>query len=48
MESSSSYFYRATVEPQVPVRLKQDDVITMGTTELEVHISDFDDTENQV
>jgi pSer/pThr/pTyr-binding forkhead associated (FHA) protein len=34
------------VEPQVPQRLKEDDKITLGTCELQVHISNFDDVEN--
>eukprot|EP00596_Hydrurales_sp_CCMP1899_P008472 CAMPEP_0119052016 /NCGR_PEP_ID=MMETSP1177-20130426/73449_1 /TAXON_ID=2985 /ORGANISM="Ochromonas sp, Strain CCMP1899" /LENGTH=639 /DNA_ID=CAMNT_0007031441 /DNA_START=267 /DNA_END=2187 /DNA_ORIENTATION=+ len=34
------------VEAQVPLRLREEDVITMGTTELMVHITDLEDTEN--
>ena len=32
----------------VPMRLKEGDVITMGSTELMVHVTDLDDIENKV
>ena len=34
------------VEAQIPLRLREGDVITMGTTELMVHVTDLEDVEN--
>ena len=34
------------VEAQIPLRLREGDVITMGTTELVVHVTDLEDVEN--
>ena len=34
------------LEPQAPVKLKEGDVVFMGSTEVKVSISDFDDLEN--
>lgn len=45
MYFSHPFLLSAVVEAQVPFRLKEDDVITMGTTELQVHIANFDDAE---
>ena len=35
----------AEVIAQVPMRLKEGDIITLGTTELLVHVADFDDVD---
>ena len=32
------------MEAQVPLRLRENDIITMGNTDLQVHISNIDDT----
>ena len=34
------------LEPQTPFKLNEGDVICMGSTEVKVNISDFDDLEN--
>ena len=34
------------LEPQAPVKLKEGDVVFMGSSEVKVSISDFDDLEN--
>jgi len=33
------------VEPQTPLKLKEGDVIMMGSTELLVHITDIDESQ---
>lgn len=38
--------YSVDVEAQIPLRLREGDVITMGTTELMVHVTDLEDLEN--
>ena len=43
------HIYRETVEANVPLRLREGDVVTMGSTDLKVHISDLgqeEETEN--
>lgn len=34
------------VEAQIPLRLREGDIITMGTTDLMVHVTDLEDLEN--
>ena len=34
------------LEPQAPFKLKEGDIIFMGSTEIKLNISDFDDLEN--
>ena len=41
------FFCSADVDPLVPYRLQQGDIITMGSTELRVQITTTDDQENE-
>ena len=38
--------YSVEVEAQIPLRLREGDIITMGTTDLMVHVTDLEDLEN--
>lgn len=41
-----STYFSVEVEAQIPLRLREGDMITMGTTELMVHVTDLEDLEN--
>ena len=45
--SDCPLFHRSVeVEAQIPLRLREGDIIIMGTTELMVHVTNLEDLEN--
>lgn len=44
--NSTVLFCSVEVEAQIPLRLREGDIIIMGTTELMVHVTNLEDLEN--
>ena len=42
----TTLIWSVDVVAQIPMRLMEGDIITMGTTELMVHVTDLEDIEN--
>lgn len=42
----SLFHHSVEVEAQIPLRLREGDIIIMGTTELMVHVTNLEDLEN--
>jgi hypothetical protein len=40
------FHHSVEVEAQIPIRLREGDIIIMGTTELMVHVTNLEDLEN--